>query len=152
MPLYEGGYTRSRVRQAKYTAKQRYIEIMETQREARENVISSWENLKTAQAEIASRQAQVEANRVAQEGVRQEAELGTRTILDALDADQEYLDAQVALVSAQRDEIVASFALARALGMLTPAALGFPELAYNPVLDRNKADWNMLDMGVDRVQ
>ncbi len=152
VPLYEGGYTRARVRQAKYTANQRYIEIMEAQREARENVISSWENLKTAQAEIASRQAQVEANRIAQEGVRQEAELGTRTILDALDADQEYLDAQVALVSAQRDEIVASFALARALGMLTPANLGFPELAYNPALDRDHADWNLLDMGVDRVQ
>lgn len=152
VPLYEGGYTRSRVRQAKYTANQRYIEIMETQREARENVISSWETLRTAQAEIASRQSQVEANRIAQEGVRQEAELGTRTILDALDADQEYLDAQVALVSAQRDEIVASFALARALGMLTPANLGFPEIAYNAAKDRDHADWNMLDMGVDRVR
>lgn len=152
VPLYEGGYTRARVRQAKYTANQRYIEIMEAQRETRENVISTWENWKTAQAEIASRQAQVEASRVAQEGVRQEAELGTRTILDALDADQEYLDAQVALVSAQRDEVVASFALARALGMLTPATLGFPELAYNPVNDRNRADWHLLNMGVDRVQ
>lgn len=152
IPLYEGGYTRSRVRQAKFTANQRYIETMETQRETRQNVVSNWETWKASQAEIISRQSQVEANRIAQEGVRQEAELGTRTILDALDADQEYLDAQVALVSAQRDEIVASFALARALGILTPATLGFPEISYNPVLDRDTADWKMLGMDVDRVQ
>lgn len=151
IPLYEGGYTRSRVRQAKFTANRRYIEIMETRREARQNVISNWETWKASQAEITSRQSQVDANLIAQEGVRQEAELGTRTILDALDADQEYLDAQVALVSAQRDEIVASFALARALGMLTPAALGFPELAYNATHDRDIADWKMLGMDVDRV-
>lgn len=152
VPLYEGGYTRSRVRQAKYTANRRYIEIMETQRETRQNVISTWETWKASQAEITSRQSQVEANRIAQEGVRQEADLGTRTILDALDADQEYLDAQVALVSAQRDEIVASFALARALGMLTPATLGFPELAYDGARDRDTADWKMLGMDVDRVR
>lgn len=152
IPLYEGGYTRSRVRQAKYTANQRLIEIMETQREVRQNVISSWETLAAARGEIKSRKAQVEASRVAQDGVRQEAGLGTRTILDALDADQEYLDAQVALVSAQRDEIVASFALARALGILTPETLGFADVAYNPVRDLKAADWKMLGMDVDRVQ
>jgi outer membrane protein TolC len=152
VPLYEGGYTRSRVRQAKYTANQRYIQIVEAKREARQNVISSWETWKASQGEIESRKSQVEANRVAQEGVRQEADLGTRTILDALDADQEYLDAQVALVTAQRDEIVASFNLARSLGILTPQTLGFPELAYDPVADWKRADWNMIGMGVDRVE
>ncbi len=152
VPLYEGGFTRSRVREAKYTANRRYIEILEARRAARQNVISSWETWKASQAEIESRKSQVEANRVAQEGVRQEAELGTRTILDALDADQEYVDSQVALVSAQRDEVVAAFALARSMGMLTPQTLGFADVAYNPVRDRDRADWKMLGMGVDRVE
>lgn len=152
IPLYEGGYNRSQVRQAKYLANQRYIEILESKRDARQSVISNWETLMAARAEINSRNAQVEANRVAQEGVRQEAELGTRTILDALDADQEYLDSQVALVSAQRDEVVASFALAQSLGILTPRTLGFPELSYNPVTDMQEADWKMWSMDVDRVE
>ena len=42
---------------------------------------------------------------VANEGVHAEADLGARTVLDALDADQELLDARVALVSAKRDEV-----------------------------------------------
>lgn len=152
VPLYEGGYTRSRVRQAKYTANQRYIQILEAKREARQNVISNWETWLASKAEIQSRQSQVEANRIAQEGVRQEADLGTRTILDSLDADQEYLDAQVALVTSQRDEIVASFNLARSLGILTPQTLGFPELAYDATKDWERADWHVLGMGVDRVE
>ena len=152
VPLYEGGYTRSRVRQAKYTANQRFIEIVETQRETRQNVVSSWETLAAARGEIKSRKAQVEASRIAQEGVRQEAQLGTRTILDSLDADQEYLDSQVALVTAQRDEIVASFALARALGILTPKTLGFSDVAYDSSRDMQAADWKMIGMNVDRVE
>lgn len=152
VPLYEGGYTRSRVRQAKYAANQRFIETIESKRSSREGVISSWESLQAANAEIESRKSQVEASRVAQEGVRQEAELGTRTILDALDSDQEYLDSQVALVSAERDKVVASFALAESLGILTPQTLGFPEIAYNPVRDMEAARWKMLGMDVDIVE
>ena len=152
VPLYDGGFDRARVRQSKYTANQRFIEIMETQREVRQNIISSWETLVAARGEIVSRKAQVSASKVAQEGVRQEAELGTRTILDSLDADQEYLDAQVALVSAQRDEIVASFALARALGILTPETLGFGDIAYNSMRDMKAADWDMWWVNVDRVE
>jgi len=57
---------------------------------------------------------------VARDGVRAEADLGARTVLDVLNADQEYLDAQAALVSAQRTEVVARFALAATLGALVP--------------------------------
>lgn len=127
-PLYEAGSIRSRVRAAKSTAVQRQIEITEARRLARQQAVSNWENLEAAQSEIISRRAQVEASRLASEGVRQEAELGTRTILDALDAEQELLDAESAMVTAQRDEVVARFSLAATLGMLNPDVLGFPEL------------------------
>ena len=46
-------------------------------------------------------------------------------MLDTLDADQELLDAETALLSAERDEVVAQFELASALGMLKPKNLGF---------------------------
>lgn len=127
-PLYEAGSTRSRVRAAKNTAMQRQLEITEARRLARQQAVSNWEDLQAAKSEIVSRLAQVEASRLANEGVRQEAELGTRTILDALDAEQELFAAESALVTAQRDEVVARFALAATLGYLNPDVLGFPEL------------------------
>ncbi len=131
IPLYQAGSVRSRIREAKQTANQRYIEIMAAQRLVRQKVVSSWENLEAARAEIVSRGAQVEAARIAREGVHQETEVGARTILDALDADQELLDAQVSLVTAERNEVVASFELAEALGLLVPEILGFQELAID---------------------
>lgn len=129
VPLYEAGSTRSRVRAAKNVAQQRRIEVDEAVRLARQQTVSSWEDLLASRAEILSRKAQVEASRIARDGVHKEAELGTRTILDALDADQELLDAESALVTAQRNEIVADFTLAATLGLMTPETLGFPELS-----------------------
>jgi TolC family type I secretion outer membrane protein len=137
VPLYEGGATRSRVRAAKSTAAQRKWEVDEATRLARRQTVSAWEALAAAQSEIISRRAQVEANRIARDGVKKEAELGTRTILDALNADQELLDAESALVTAQRNEVVARYTLATTLGLMTPGMLGFPELEndYNRHID-----------------
>lgn len=125
MPLYEAGSVRSRVRQTKKISNQRYSQILEAKRVAREQVVVAWENLAAARAEVVSRLAQVEASEVARFGVKQEADLGSRTVLDTLDAEQELLDAQVALVGASRNEVVAMYSLASALGVLTPKTLGF---------------------------
>ncbi|WP_375207865.1 TolC family protein, partial [Hyphococcus sp.] len=54
------------------------------------------------------------------DGVRREAEVGVRTTLDVLDAEQEYLDAQVALANAERDARAATFQLLAAIGILMP--------------------------------
>lgn len=126
-PLYEASSVRSRVRQSKKVSNQRYAQILESKRLTREQVISAWESLQAARGEVVSRQAQVEASEVARFGVRQEADLGARTVLDTLDADQEVLDAQVALVTASRNDVVARYSLAAALGVLNPKTLGFAE-------------------------
>jgi TolC family type I secretion outer membrane protein len=151
VPLYEAGAVRSRVRQAKHNANSRYLDIMDTKRQARKETVRSWETLQAARAIIKSREAQVEASRIAQEGVKQEAEFGARSILDALDADQELLDAQVALVVARRDEVVASFSLLGTLGLLTPETLGFGGKAINLDGQLEKKERQIFDMNVDRV-
>ncbi len=151
IPLYQAGAVRSRVRQAKQTANQRYIQILEARRQARQEAIRNWESLDVARAEIRSREAQVRAQKVAQEGVRAETEVGQRTILDALDADQELLDAEAALVSAQRNEVVALFSLATTLGLLTPERLGFAGDGIDMDEHLDEITWKVFDMGVDRV-
>lgn len=149
VPLYEAGATRSRVRAAKNTAVQRRIEVTEAVRLARQQAVSNWESWRAAETEIASRRAQVEASRVARDGVQKEAELGTRTILDSLDADQELLDAESALVTAQRNEVVARFALAATLGMMTPEILGFPELAQDYNVHLREITGKIFSTGTD---
>ncbi len=151
IPLYQAGATRSRVREAKHTANQRYIEVLEAKRLVRQQIVTAWETLAAAQAEIISRRAQVKASEVAQEGVHAEAEIGVRTVLDSLNADQELLDAQVALVTAQRNELVAQFALAAILGNLSPETLGFEGAKIDHSANTQDVARKIFDMNVDRV-
>ncbi len=77
----------------------------------------------------------VRAAEIALEGVRQENEVGARTILDILDAEQELLDSQVNLVRSQRDEIVTGFEVLAAIGKLIARELELAVEVYNPEID-----------------
>lgn len=151
IPLYQSGATRSRVRQAKYTANQRQIQIKEAQRQTRQDTISAWESLQTAEAEIKSRIAETTAAAIASEGVTAENEFGSRTVLDALDAEQEYLDAQVALVIAERERVVSTFTLLSILGALTPQSLGLQNTNFDYKSPRIGQEFDFFDLDVDRI-
>jgi outer membrane protein len=132
VPLYQSGSMWSRLREAKHTAGQRRIEVDEALQTTRENTVQAWEGLLSARAQIKSLSAQVEAAQVALEGVQREAQVGARTVLDVLDAEQELLNARVELVSARRNERVASYQLLSAMGRLTAPALSLPVTPYDP--------------------
>lgn len=119
VPLFAGGANLSRIREAKATNEADRKRIIEAERRARAAVTQAFENLSAARANIASAEAQRTANVLALRGVRREAELGARTTLDVLDAEQELLDAEVSLANAVRDARVATFELLQAAGVLT---------------------------------
>ena len=97
---------------------------------ARANVVQSWGQLDAAKAQIDATRSQVTAAEIALNGVREEARVGQRTTLDVLNATQELLNARVALVTAQRDRVVASYTLLSAVGRLAPKlALGLDYFA-----------------------
>lgn len=154
VPLYQQGAVSSRVREAKQVASQRRLQVREAIRRAREDAISAWERLLTARAQISALQESVRANEIALEGVRQENAVGARTVLDVLDAEQELLDAQVSLVSSQRDEIVASYEVLSAIGRMTAADLGLDTAIYDPVSDYRKVRerWFGLDAPGTEIQ
>jgi len=132
VPLYQAGDVYSRIREAKHLANQRLLEFAEVAREAQEQARSSWADLVSARARITSLQASVDAQQVAFEGVQQEAQVGSRTVLDVLDAEQELLDARVSLVQAQRDLIVAGYQVLSATGQLTALDQGLQVEVYDP--------------------
>jgi TolC family type I secretion outer membrane protein len=133
VPLYQSGAQYSAVRQARQVNSQRRIQIEENRRAMVESVVQSWEQLMTARARIVSRREQVRANEIALDGVIQEAAVGSRTTLDILDAEQELLDARVALVQAERDEYVAAYLLQSSIGRLTAQKLGLQTDIYDPI-------------------
>ena len=86
-------------------------------------MVQSWGQLEAAKAQIEATTAQVNAAEIALNGVREEARVGQRTTLDVLNAQQELVNARVSLVTAQRDRVVASYALLAASGRLSPQVL-----------------------------
>jgi outer membrane protein len=132
IPLYQAGAPDSRVRQSK----QRYMQARrltdEAVRSAEQEAVNAWATLQTVLAQARSFEEQSRANQIALDGVRQEQEVGARTILDVLDAQQELLNAQVSLVSAQTDHVVAEYRLLAAGGGLTAQNLGLDVEYYDP--------------------
>lgn len=122
--LYEGMNTVSRTREAKHRANQRRIEVQVAEKALKSDLVTQWRRLQAYDAEIAARELEITATKFSAEGVREEARLGERTVLDMLEAEQEVLDAQSALVGARRDRIVTAYRLAASLGLLVPETMG----------------------------
>jgi outer membrane protein len=132
VPIYEGGAEYSAIRQAKEALGQKRLDLDTARDQVRQNVVQSWGVLEAAKATIESTQAQVQAAEIALNGVREEARVGQRTTLDVLNAQQELVNARVALVTAQRDRVVASYTLLAAVGRLVPQVLGLHVAVYRP--------------------
>ncbi len=134
VPIYQGGAEYSLIRQAKETLGQRRIDFDTAREQVRQNVVQAWGQLEAAKANIEATQAQVTAAEIALNGVREEARVGQRTTLDVLNAQQELVNARVALVGAQRDRVVASYTLLTGVGRLDPAVLGLRVPIYRPAV------------------
>jgi outer membrane protein len=132
IPIYQGGAEYSAIRQAKETVGQQRLTLDVTRDQARETVVQSWGQLDAAKAQIEATTAQVNAAEIALNGVREEARVGQRTTLDVLNAQQELVNARVALVTAQHDRVVASYTLLAAVGALSMQRLGLDVTIYDP--------------------
>jgi outer membrane protein len=132
VPIYQGGAEYSAIRQNKETLGQQRLNLDVNRDQARATVVQSWGQLDAAKAQIESTTAQVNAAEIALNGVREEARVGQRTTLDVLNAQQELVNARVALVTAQHDRVVASFTLLAAVGGLSMQHLGLDVVIYDP--------------------
>jgi len=132
VPLYESGSVYARMRAAKDLVAQSRKTEERVQRQIVESATSAWESLFAARAQIVAYREEVRASEIALEGVRRESDVGSRTVLDVLDAEQELLNARVNLVQAERNEALASYQSLVALGRLTAADMGLDTPLYDP--------------------
>lgn len=116
--LYQGGATRSRIRQARSEERRQAYEVEDLTRDVKAQVLINLRAYQSAVGQRENRAFEIEAARKALDGVREEMNLGQRTLLDVLDSDRDLIEAEVAHAYAQADESTARFALARTLGVL----------------------------------
>ena len=124
VPLYQGGLPSARIRQAQALEGQQLEQVVGTERAVVSQTRAAFANYEAAQKAIAANTIAVQANELALEGTRAEQTVGTRNVLDVLNAEQELLLSQVALVTAKRNAYVAGFQLLNAMGVADAADLG----------------------------
>ena len=132
VPVYQGGAEYSLIRQSKENLAQQRLVLETTRDQTRANTVTAWGQLVAGKAQVSSAQSQVTASEVALNGVREEAKAGQRTTLDVLNAQQALVNARVALVTAQHDRVVASYAVLSAVGRLSPQVLNLQTQTYDP--------------------
>jgi len=145
VPFYQGGLPSARIRRAQAIEGQTLEQRVGTERAVVASARSAYADYRATLDAIKSNEIAVKANELALEGVRAENSVGTRTILDVLDAEQELLNSQVLLVTARRDFYVAGFQLLNVMGQAEAADLGLEGgPLYDPLGNYRRVanDWN----------
>lgn len=140
-PIYDGGLGASQTRQAKQlsTASRLVLEMVRNQ--ARTAAIGAWVSNEGAKTAVSAAEAEVRGAGVALQGVQREAAGGQRTTVEVLNAQQDLIQAKARLIGAQRDRVIASYALLSAIGRLDVKTLNLktpdylPEVHYHQVRD-----------------
>jgi outer membrane protein len=111
---------------------------------------SAFANYDAAQKAIQANTVAVQANELALEGNRAEQSVGTRTIIEVLNAEQELLNSQVLLVTARRDAYVAGFQLLNVMGQAEAQDLGLDGgPLYDPLGNYRRVAGNWNDWASD---
>ena len=151
VPLYHGGLPSAQIRQAQALEGQSLERVVESERLVVANARSAFATYDAAQRAIQANTIAVQANELALEGVRAEQSVGTRTVLDVLNAEQELLNSQVALVRAKRDAYVAGFQLLNAMGQAEAQDLGLDGgPLYDPLGNYRRVAGDWSDWATDR--
>lgn len=139
IPLYQGGLPGAQVRRAQAVSSQTLEQIILVERRIVADTRAAYSRHRATEAVIRSSEAAVAANELALEGVRAENSVGTRNVLEVLNAQQELLNSHVQLVTAKRDAYVAGFALLAAMGRAEARDLGlFGGELFQPRLGTNR--------------
>lgn len=132
IPIYTGGRADAQVRQRKESLGQARIEVDVSRDQVRQAVTSAWTQYTAAQESVDANRALISAAQLALNGVIEERNVGQRTTLDVLNAQNDVITARINLASAEHDVVVASYGILLGVGHLSVERLGLQVAKYHP--------------------
>jgi outer membrane protein len=132
VPLYEGGSIRGRTRQLRETAEQNRIKIETARRKITQQLVEAWETYLAAKANVENYKIQVKSNETALEGTRQEMLVGSKILLDVLNAQQVLVNSQLNLVKAEQSYYQSAYSILANTGRLNALDLKLKVKRYDP--------------------
>ena len=130
--------SRSTVASARRTVSDHWkarIDLEEARAMAELEARSAFRDWRAAVTALEAVRSEIEASRLAADGIKNELEFGLKTPLDLLDAEKNVKDAELRLVDAEHEKLIAGLKLSAAVGTLTTDKLG---------LENSNQDFNSL--------
>lgn len=131
VPLYQGGQEYASIRQARAKQQQAFAQVLDAEQKAYSDATQAWSAHLAAQNSVVAINDQIKAEAIALDGTEREELVGTRTVLDVLNAQEALLSAQIQQVQNISQMVVYSYSLAAAMGQLTVQNLGLPVHVYD---------------------
>ncbi len=132
IPLYASGLNASRLREALENENAQKAQVDVTRRQVTASVAQAWSQMLAARSATSSNESQVKAAQVAADGIKTEQQVGLRTNIEVLNAEQDLKSAQLALVDARRAQYVAAAQLLQVTGVLSARTLAPDVSVYDP--------------------
>ncbi len=133
IPIYsQGGSEYSKIRSAKSDTKRAAIQLNDTIKQIKADAISSWEGFKVAKSKIIATLQGVKAAQIAYDRTIQEEIVGSKTIIDVLNAEEKLYNAKVSRVDAYRESILAAYQMKSLVGEVTANSLKLRVKYFTP--------------------
>lgn len=127
----DNGSVSARARGARQTANQMMLQVENAQRTAVDKAVKSWNYLMATRAQIRAREAMIRSINETLKSLRTEVNIGSRTVTDLLNSEQEALSGRLELLAAKHDEVVWALTLLAATGRLSAQSLKLPVGYYD---------------------
>lgn len=138
VPLYDGGSLRSQRRQASEVAIGKRITIERVKQQIIEQAKQAWQNYQTAKENVGLTHKQVKAQVDALNGTKREMEVGSKILLDVLNAQSALLEAELRLINAEKVMLLESYKILLAMGLLSVQYLKLPVEPFDPIANYQK--------------
>ena len=133
LPIYQGGLTSSRVREAVANQERARQDLEFATREAGLQARQAWLNVNSGVARVRALEQALISTQAQLDSTKLGLEVGVRTNLDVLNAEQQVLSAQRDLAGARYAYLLSALALKAAVGTLSPADLAELDQHLKPV-------------------
>lgn len=121
VPIYSGGATQSGARKTRHLVEQARFQLQSAKRQARIDAKTEYINLRTNAQTVDSLKQNIVSRESALEATREGYKVGTRNIVEVLDAERNYFTALRDYASARFDFVESSLKIKRAAGTLSVA-------------------------------
>lgn len=145
IPIYtKGGSTYSSIRQSNKTARASVYALDQAKKKLKENSVSLWEAYLASKDSIDFTEKQAEYQKLALDGVRQEYEVGAKTMLDVLKTQEDYNKAKVQSVEIRKQYILYSYQIKSLMGKMLARNLKLNVKYFSPEKEFRKIKYKIV--------